>query len=60
MNTSQGSTTFSELDGTDKFTLSMWIKPTDLTIFRMLYHIPRTLNCQQWSAFSFVKTNWTA
>jgi hypothetical protein len=27
----KGSTTFSELDGTDKFTLSMWIKPTNLS-----------------------------
>jgi hypothetical protein len=37
----KGSTTFSELDGTNKFTLSMWIKPTDLTGNRILYHIQR-------------------
>jgi hypothetical protein len=37
----KGSTTFSELDGTNKFTLSMWIKPTNLTSSRILYHIQR-------------------
>jgi hypothetical protein len=37
----KGSTTFSELDGTNKFTLSMWIKPTNLTTSRILFHIPR-------------------
>lgn len=37
----KGSTTFSELNGTNKFTLSMWIKPTNLTTSRILFHIPR-------------------
>jgi hypothetical protein len=37
----KGSTTFSELDGTNKFTLSMWVKPTNLTTSRILFHIPR-------------------
>ena len=37
----KGSTTFSELDGTNKFTLSMWVKPTNLTTNRVFFMIPR-------------------
>lgn len=37
----KGSTTFSELDGTNKFTLSMWVKVTNLSVGRILFHIPR-------------------
>jgi hypothetical protein len=37
----KGSTTFSELDGTNKFTLSMWIKPTNLTTSMIFFMIPR-------------------
>jgi hypothetical protein len=51
----KGSTTFSELDGTDKFTLSMWIKPTNLTIFRMLYHIPRNLTANNGQVLVFLR-----
>ena len=45
----KGSTTFSELDGTNKFTLSMWVKPTDLLTSRVFFMIPRntTLNNSQ-------------
>jgi len=37
----KGGTTFSELDGGNKFTLSMWVKVTSLAVSRMLFHIPR-------------------
>ena len=37
----KGSSTFSELDGGNKFTLSMWVKPTSFAVARMLFHIPR-------------------
>jgi len=37
----KGSSTFSELDGGDKFTLSMWVKVTSLAVGRMLFHIPK-------------------
>ena len=36
-----GASTFSELDGGTQFTLSMWIKPTDMLSNRMIFHIPR-------------------
>ena len=34
-------TIFSELDGGTQFTLSMWLKPTDLISNRIIFHIPR-------------------
>ena len=37
----KGSSTFSELDGGNKFTLSMWVKPTSFAAARILFHIPR-------------------
>lgn len=37
----KGATTFSELDGGTQFTLSMWVKPTDLIANRIIFHIPR-------------------
>jgi hypothetical protein len=37
----KGTTTFSDLDGGDKFTLSMWVKPTNFAANRILFHIPR-------------------
>ena len=37
----KGSSTFSELDGGNKFTLSMWVKVTSLAVGRVLFHIPR-------------------
>ena len=51
----KGSTTFSELDGTNKFTLSMWIKPTNLTNFRILYHIPRNLTANNGQVLVFLR-----
>jgi len=37
----KGGATFSELDGGNKFTLSMWVKVTSLAVSRILFHIPR-------------------
>ena len=50
----KGSTTFSELDGTNKFTLSMWIKPTNFSIHRILYHIPRNLTANNGQVLIFL------
>ena len=50
----KGSTTFSELDGTNKFTLSMWIKPTNLTSYGILYHIPRNLTANNGQVLIFL------
>jgi hypothetical protein len=50
----KGSTTFSELDGTDKFTLSMWIKPTNFSSFRMLYHIQKNTTQQHSQVLIFL------
>jgi hypothetical protein len=37
----KGGSTFSALDGGNKFTLSMWINVTSLAVSRILFHIPR-------------------
>lgn len=50
----KGSTTFSELDGTNKFTLSMWIKPTNFSSYRILYHIPRNLTANNGQVLIFL------
>jgi hypothetical protein len=55
----KGSTTFSELDGTNKFTLSMWIKPTNLTGNRILYHIPRNLTANNGQVLIWLRTSGT-
>jgi hypothetical protein len=52
----KGSTTFSELDGTNKFTLSMWIKPTNLTTNRMLFHIPRNTTANNGQVLVWLRT----
>jgi hypothetical protein len=52
----KGSTTFSELDGTNKFTLSMWIKPTNLSNFRILYHIQKNTTQQHSQVLIFLHT----
>jgi hypothetical protein len=52
----KGSTTFSELDGTNKFTLSMWIKPTDLTTSRILFHIPRNTTQSNSQVLIYLRT----
>jgi hypothetical protein len=50
----KGSTTFSELDGTNKFTLSMWIKPTNFSSYRILYHIPKNLTANNGQVLIFL------
>ena len=52
----KGSTTFSELDGTNKFTLSMWLKPTNLTTSRILFHIPRNTTQQHSQVLVYLRT----
>jgi hypothetical protein len=52
----KGSTTFSELDGTNKFTLSMWIKPTNLTTSRILFHIPRNTTSSNSQVLIWLRT----
>lgn len=53
----KGSTTFSELDGTNKFTLSMWIKPTNLSVNRVLFHIPRNTTPNNSQVYVFINTS---
>lgn len=53
----KGSTTFSELDGTNKFTLSMWVKPTNLTVGRVLFHIPRNTTANNSQVYVFINTS---
>lgn len=36
-----GASTFSELNGLNKATFSMWVKPTSLSVGRILFHTPR-------------------
>lgn len=52
----KGSTTFSELDGGSKFTLSMWVKPTDLLTNRILFHIPRNTTSSNSQVLVFLRT----
>ena len=52
----KGSTTFSELDGTNKFTLSMWVKPTNLTTSRMFFMIPRNTTSSNSQVLIYLRT----
>jgi len=53
----KGSSTFSELDGGDKFTLSMWVKVTSLAVARMLFHIPKNTTSSNSQVLVFLRTN---
>jgi hypothetical protein len=52
----KGSTTFSELDGGSKFTLSMWVKPTNLTTNRVFFMIPRNTTLNNSQVLVFLRT----
>jgi hypothetical protein len=52
----KGNNTFSELDGTNKATLSMWVKPTNLTTSRILFHIPRNTTQSNSQVLIYLRT----
>jgi len=52
----KGENTYSDLDGGNKLTISMWIKTTDLLSNRILFHIPRNLTQQQSQVLVFLRT----
>ena len=52
----KGSTTFSELDSTNKFTLSMWVKPTDLLTSRVFFMIPRNTTSNNSQVLIWLRT----
>lgn len=53
----KGSTTFSELDGGTQFTLSMWVKVTNLAANRIIFHIPRNTTANNSQVLVFLRTN---
>lgn len=52
----KGNDIFSILNGTNKMTLSMWIKPTDLLSNRILFHIPRNTTANNSQVLVFLRT----
>jgi len=52
----KGENTYSDLDGGNKLTISMWIKTTDLLSNRILFHIPRNLTQSQSQVLVFLRT----
>ena len=47
---------FSALDGLEKATFSFWIKPTNLTSNRILFHIPRNTTAAHGQVLCFLRT----
>ena len=52
----KGDSIFSVLNGTNKLSLSMWIKPTNLTTSRILFHIPRNTTQNNSQVLVFLRT----
>jgi hypothetical protein len=52
----KGGSTFSTLDGGNKFTLSMWVKVTSLATNRMLFHIPKNTTANNSQVLVFLRT----